>query len=536
MKLADALRLDALDETQVVAGRGGLTRELRGVSTVDIPDPLPWVQSHHLLLTTGYAWPRDDEAIRRLVRRLDGQQIAGIGMAVPQFFESFPVAAIAAAEEFDLPLLEVPWEIPFAHVSAVIHRALLAEHLETLEKTERIHRELTEAAIEADSLQQIVDRLGRFLDRDITLEDPEGRLLAHFSPVGAGQATKGTDDEGSVPRTSLAALQQTGRLGDLRASKGPLFLPALPELGLGPRVVCPITIKRRLVGLVWILQGDLPFNELDLRAAEQAATIAALHLAHQKSIVQQEMRLGFSFLEALIEGHFEASATNLERARLFGFDVNGTYMVAIFVLHVSMPLSPSGFAYREEVAERLRRRMADLGFQPLVSINLDRVIALVPADQSIEALLPGLPAEEISILLGRPHVGFEGVRRSYKEGLSILEHAELGKVLRYADWLVPRVLMGDSEAQDVLLAVYLGPLARIRNGASLRATLEAWVRTGFLHTETALRLKIHRNTLKYRLERIAALLGKDLDDPEIRFELRLATELFVHRAQTREPI
>ena len=40
--------------------------------------------------------------------------------------------------------------------------------------------------------------------------------------------------------------------------------------------------------------------------------------------------------------------------------------------------------------------------------------------------------------------------------------------------------------------------------------------------ETARRLGIHERTVRYRLARIAALTGLDLDDPDERFRIELA--------------
>lgn len=73
MRLSQALALPALGEAEVVAGLGGVDREVRWAHVVDIPDPLPWVSAGQLLLTTGFAWPTAAEEQRRLVRDLGGE-------------------------------------------------------------------------------------------------------------------------------------------------------------------------------------------------------------------------------------------------------------------------------------------------------------------------------------------------------------------------------------------------------------------------------------------------------------------------------
>jgi len=52
--------------------------------------------------------------------------------------------------------------------------------------------------------------------------------------------------------------------------------------------------------------------------------------------------------------------------------------------------------------------------------------------------------------------------------------------------------------------------------------LRALCETGFSLSATAEFLQIHISTLRYRLERLEAILGRDLRDPSVRFELQLA--------------
>ena len=42
------------------------------------------------------------------------------------------------------------------------------------------------------------------------------------------------------------------------------------------------------VGVVWIIEGDEPLSELDHRAAEYAALVAAIHVAHQRELASLE--------------------------------------------------------------------------------------------------------------------------------------------------------------------------------------------------------------------------------------------------------
>ena len=82
----------------------------------------------------------------------------------------------------------------------------------------------------------------------------------------------------------------------------------------------------------------------------------------------------------------------------------------------------------------------------------------------------------------------------------------------FADDLLPeRVLLGDSPARHTLTERVHRPLRKAGNG--LLETAEAYLRNGRAIEATARELFVHANTVRYRLARIAELVGYDLAVP-----------------------
>ena len=50
-----------------------------------------------------------------------------------------------------------------------------------------------------------------------------------------------------------------------------------------------------------------------------------------------------------------------------------------------------------------------------------------------------------------------------------------------------------------------------------------WLQHGGGYEATSRALSVHRSTLKYRLQRIRELTGLELNDPDVHFNLQLAT-------------
>jgi purine catabolism regulator len=72
----------------------------------------------------------------------------------------------------------------------------------------------------------------------------------------------------------------------------------------------------------------------------------------------------------------------------------------------------------------------------------------------------------------------------------------------------------------------LGPLLAHEGATELIHTLETYFSHNGNLSQTAEALFIHRNTLIYRMERIASITGLDLDNPENRLAIQLALRIF----------
>ncbi|HXW75785.1 MAG TPA: PucR family transcriptional regulator ligand-binding domain-containing protein [Candidatus Eremiobacteraceae bacterium] len=530
MTVREALALASLRSATVVAGGQHLDRDVRWTHVVDMPDPLPWVRPGQLLLTTGLSWPKSEAAQRAQVAQLRDMDLAAIALAVPRFLERFPDASRDEANRVGLPLMEIPFEVPFTQITEELHRAIIAEQYEIVERSEHIHRALTRAAASGKNLDDLAHALGELLGRSVTFEDADGKLLAFYDAGGEVDHVRGeTLEKAQSPPATFDALEAAGLLAAIRATDEPLRISAMPEIGMTPRVVCPIRLGSELVGLVWIIEGDVSLSELDHRAAEHAALVAALHVAHQRELATTEARLGYASFLSLLEAE-DNDPQAIERARLLGFDSEGWHRIAIAVIPEPLPLTREGFLRREAAASHIRNRLHTAGVKPLLTTSLNYVYFLIPDAVDPHAIWRGLGDPSIALLLGRRYRGTKGARTSFLEAKSLLNYRAHGPVRHFEEALVPRVLMGDQGARDAFIEDLFGGLRARKGGHVLELALLSLAKSGFNYKKTAEALKIHLNTLRYRLSRAAEILHADLDTPETRFRLELAARLldFAH--------
>src|SRR5258706_1872813 len=182
MMLSEALSSEPLSAGRVVAGVSHADKEVSWVQVVDHPDIESWVKPGHLLLSTGYNWPKSGNRAAAIVDKLAAKGVCGVVLAAPHFLDHFPAASLRAAERIGLTLIEIPWEVPFSEITQAVHRELVDQQSRALERSEQIHRELTEAAVSGHSLNDVAQVLGRVLDRPVSIHSIDGNVLGSNTP------------------------------------------------------------------------------------------------------------------------------------------------------------------------------------------------------------------------------------------------------------------------------------------------------------------------------------------------------------------
>jgi PAS domain S-box-containing protein len=344
------------------------------------------------------------------------------------------------------------------------------------------------------------------------LHDRTGcKVLIHDS-AGGILATAGYGAVARIPKNRIVG----GHLDSLHAVRerhGDCWTAA----------ACP---DRTLLGKISVFDpvGDL--SEGDLLALEQATTILAAELLHLQAVTNAQASRFGEFATELLEGcSFEQLSAH---ARILDYNLDQTHQA------IAIQAPPTG-GNRIEVVERVAR---NLGVRtPLVTSRSDRTILILPEELSWESLAAALSVafgSSTPIGVGGEYQ-LEEVRRSLAEAIFALE---LGTVFQseipvttFGDLGVWRILVDSDEPSKLREFVYewIGALIDYDklHGSELIKSLTQYLKESCATEATAKSLYIHRNTLRYRLSKVALITGRDLGDADQRFQLELACRAWV---------
>ena len=170
------------------------------------------------------------------------------------------------------------------------------------------------------------------------------------------------------------------------------------------------------------------------------------------------------------------------------------------------------------------------------------IIEMADPGSSSSAVLKRLAGDtagrSVSVGVSGEIIGPSDLPGAAQQAIDALERAKVARGTPVAVYDDPLALgirglllrLRDDPALQEFVAAVLGDLPGEDRRGVLAETLEVYVECGGAQSETAERLGIHRNTLSYRLRKIADLTGSDPGSPEGRLALHLA--LIARRLRT----
>lgn len=504
---------------------------------------------------TGRGWqtwsPTDATTLDALALALGGRPAGGpvvvpgerwaFALPLPSLEETvghLVVAATAEPAPNELALLRsLTQQAGVAIANARVHagreatNAALAETVAALERKTAIHDRFTEVALTGAGRDGIVRALYELTGLAAGIEDRNGVLMAWAGPTDrpaeAGDRRVARDD----PRAGgYAAEPARARLVEqaLRAGR--------PIRSHG-RLLTAVRSRPDVIGLVYLDDPDGSAGTDATVALEHAATVLAIELARLLSLAETELRLGMGVVDDVVTGTDHAGAAR--RAEALGRDLARPHRVVVVGTARATP-EPDALGHA------VRAALEATG-APLLLQRAAHVVVLLevgsPADRSaVERLAQALRGSPLGrwvrIGVGGVCLAPEDFPRSHREALLALRflsiEGERAVLAVHDDLGVYQLLaeVADPAGVEWFVRRWLGPLLDydVRRHAQLVRTLAAYLHTGGRYDATAADLSIGRSTLRYRLARIRELSGHDLNDPDTRFQLQLATTAWFMRS------
>ncbi|MFN8374737.1 MAG: PucR family transcriptional regulator ligand-binding domain-containing protein [Anaerolineae bacterium] len=332
--VADALRHEALAGSQLVAGRGGLHKAIRWVHNAGVPDAAEWLNGGELVLTTYINMPPDEAGQCAYIQAMADKGVTALALAVGRYIDRVPEYMRTAAEQNNLPLLEIPYTLRFVDVAKALNERIAQKNMDMVTRALNINRVLTQLVLDGGNLKQLANTLADLIGHSVSIENERFEILASHNLADVDEARRYTLSEGRTNPVLVNAIEEHGVLDEIRRTLRPVFIPQIPDVGLEmERILAPIVVHSEIYGYVWIIADDKPLSDLEHLAIESGATIAALMMLHQETLQSAEASLKGGLLSQLLEADAaalrERDAAMADQALRFGVDLSAPFVLLL---------------------------------------------------------------------------------------------------------------------------------------------------------------------------------------------------------------
>jgi len=381
----------------------------------------------------------------------------------------------------------------------------LAATVSRLQRSMDIHQRLTSVAVSGEGQPGIAKALHELTGMPVAIEDRYGNLTSWSGPGQPDPYPK----ESSAKREHL--LRRLMRAASPTREGERLMMLAFP--------------RSDVLGVLSLIDPERRADDADLVALEHGATVLAMELARLRGIADTELRLRGDLVHDLLAGTDDESA--LTRAEALDYDLRRPHRVVI--------VEGKGRARSDDaLLTAVRRAMRHAHLDGLFETRTGDVAVITAAQGDWEQLRRAVGSDlgrQVLVGVGGPAARPSEVSRSLREaGLALRLQRSLlagSSACEYPKLGVFRMLAAIPDLSDVEAFVqeWLGSLLDYdaRRRAELVHTLTQYLEHGGNYDATAAELCVHKSTLKYRLQRIRELTGLELNDPDIHFNLQLAT-------------
>jgi hypothetical protein len=406
------------------------------------------------------------------------------------------------------------------------------------------------AAVQGADAAELTRIFAATAGKTVILLDPEFR---HQAQAGSG-SSPGTIQGWEPGDASIASMLRV-----LAAEHKPLRVPPVPGSALAYGCLAtPVMVGEAVLAYLVVLDETVTeADDVDLVIASYAATLFALTLAREQTSLELGQRYRGAILDALVSGHFLDSDDARRKARSLGVGDAEPYRVAVARVGAPRPVTGPGHLGERAPAEEALNRLA--GSMRCATVLRGPELVMLLSEQSDDgtpdrtAGAVTVPVSRIRLLLPPQAAGnqftcglSEPTERAELAPQALLQaqHAidlgirigRAGQIISYSELGIYRLLLqiGNMHQLWQFDEDVLGALIDhdARHKADLFSTLSIYLNQHESLKQTARVLRIHVNTVSYRIQRIQQLTSLDLANPDHRLSAHVAAKIIESRPAT----
>lgn len=523
----------------LICGEDGLQNEIKGVTIIEAPDIVKFINGGELLLTGLYAFKSCSiDEFKNYISEFRKKNISGLLFKKGRRVEQADVKIELLtdyAQKHHIPLIEVPFEYSFQKIMSFVMENLFNEEVTRLKYYKVTHDNFTALSFsnnrKKNPVQDILDMLEKLVRNPVSLYNQNMTCYAattceteHFKILENVQQY----DPGII--TNYQYLMQEGEHNQ--------YIVKLQLNSGGLKMYLVVTEK------------NSNFTAIDCIAIENAIVALQYEFSREFAVEELEKKFQNDVLNNILNGKI-TSDTELEKnARLLDIDKDGYYRVIVFGVvneGKSKPNINEKLLHINYLEEAVRQQLPKLR----IHRDIDKIVAIQDVDpeltqseyrKELKKMRDKVQNEvnfrnkylKVKAGVGKIAEGLRRLPESYKEADDAFSFIDIAGdivddrescIMMFSDFGIFKLLCQLNDP-ELLLEYIPESLQKLYNykkpqQEDLVETLKVYLKYNQNLSKTAQDLYVHYKTAAYRIEKISKITGMDFDNANEMLAVRI---------------
>ena len=526
--LNEILSVPQFKELELINKNGDLSSEVSSLDITENNDIKHFTSQNAFILTTGVLFQDNQEDLKRLIKDLHDINTAGLGIKVSRFLHEIDKEVIEFADKLGFPLIEIPESWNLGEITHQISSYISDSETGKLNYALHIQQELNQLLIKGHSIKTMIQRMSKLLGVPIILFDPfkAPEALSHHY-----------DQNKHLTNEHIGYFLNHYQQSTIYDKNKQVFENK-------DHVIFKVLGYTYFPYYLMVSQVHILSYPFSLLTIEQVVSVLSFALYKNTKIEEAEQNDINRFFEALVNNQSEQTLSIkkhndlLKRYNIFDSDY-----YQIIICDIDSPNSLENSYYLNERYQLtfrwLQYMLTDLddyiSIYKIPSTNRFAILLQNRHDYYYDYLkrLQNSYGEHfegtISFGIGNEVTEFTQIASSYFEANEAFENGLLNDKQSFISYyhskdikellqLIPK------EKLRPFIKHTLGPLSypKTKKDLELKQTLQVYMDNQCDITKTAEKIYIHRNTVKYRINKCSNLIGVNIEDPMHSLNIRIA--------------
>ncbi len=525
----DLLLAEELKDAKILGGKEGLDRQIKGVTIIEAPDIVKFINGGEVLLTGLYAFRSCSvEEFQKYINELTKKSVSALIMKRGRKVENADIKIellLEFANTHGIPVLEVPFEISFRDIMSRIMERLFNEEVTRLKYFKTTHDNFAALALSPDSGNRGADNILDVLAK--LIHNPVAVFNQNLSCLAA------TEDAARVLTISE----------DARTFEPGIYSSYTYLRQEGEEPQCLIQVKmsfRKKIYLV-VTERNQALDVMDFIAAESAITALRFEFSRQYAVTELEKKFQNDIMHNILNGKIHSIGELQKNTTLLGVDINGSYRVIVFGM-ANESMTKGDFKAKVKDTNVLSQAIVHYIKDAKIQNDLDKIVVIQAVDKEqtqeeyrreIKKIVESVQEDvsmhnkhlKVKAGVGKVVDGIIHLPESFKEANEAFmfvdvagELSEEGspQAMLFSDLGIFKLLC-QLEDPSMLLEYVPEGLQKLYNYKKpqrddLIVTLKTYLDRNQNLSKTAQELYVHYKTAAYRIEKITKITGIDFDN------------------------